>query len=193
MEYAHPRPWHAGSLFVSGPRRPLSLGDRCLWLGKLGNALQARQISGKEYLAGRALLSFLGEDGRLDPSHAAIAERARCSERTVRRALARFDALGLLRWQRRLVRRPGAWRSEQTSNAYELVPNGRPITPRAPAIQGVLRLRCGGQNGRESSFIRITEAPVPPPTLPPISDPGRDLLAARRSVMEARWRQSPCK
>jgi hypothetical protein len=185
MEHAHPRPWHAGSLFVSGPRRPLSLGDRCLWLGKLGSALQARQISGKEYLAGRALLSFIGEDGRLDPSHAAIAARAGCSERTVRRALVRFDALGLLRWQRRLVRQPGAWRAEQASNAYELVPDGRPITPRMPAMQGALRLHCGGQDGREGSFVKITETLVPP-----IPDPGRDLLAARRSVMEARWRQA---
>lgn len=190
MEYAHPRPWHAGSLFISGPRRPLSLGDRCLWLSKLGNALQARQISGKEYLAGRALLSFIGEDGRLDPSHAAIAERASCSERTVRRALARFEALGLLRWQRRLVRRPGAWRSEQTSNAYELVPDGRPITPRTPMIQGALRLRCGGQDGREGSSVRITEVPIPPPTFTLISNLDRDLLAARRTVMETRWRQA---
>jgi hypothetical protein len=186
MEYAHPRPWHAGSLFVPGPRRPLSLGDRCLWLGKLGNALQAQQISGKEYLAGRALLSFIGEDGRLDPSHAAIAERACCSERTARRALVRLEALGLLRWQRRLVRRPGAWRSEQTTNAYELVPDGCPITPRAPAIQGSLRLHCGGQVGRESNLIRIIEA-----SALPIPDPGRDLLAARRAVMETRWRQAP--
>src|SRR4051794_28462604 len=186
MEYAHPRPWHAGSLFVAGPRRPLSFGDRCLWLGKLGNALQAQQISGKEYLAGRALLSFIGDDGRVDPSHAAIASRACCSERTVRRALARFDALGLLRWQRRLVRQPGAWRSEQASNAYELVPDGRPITPRMPATRKLLRLHCGGQVGREGSFVRIIEA-----SAPPISDPGHDLLAARRAVMEVRWRQAP--
>ena len=186
MENAHPRPWHVGSLFDAGPRRPLSIGDRCLWLGKLSNALQAQQISGKEYLAGRAILSFMGEDGRLDPSHAAIAERACCSERTVRRALVRFNALGLLRWQRRLVRQPGAWRSEQTSNAYELVPDGRPITPRAPTVQGSLRLDCGGQDGREDRSVRITEAPISP-----IPDPGHDLLAARRAVMEAQWRQAP--
>jgi hypothetical protein len=186
MENAHPRPWHAGSLFDAGPRRPLSIGDRCLWLGKLSNALQARQVSGKEYLAGRALLAFIGDDGRLDPSHAAIAERACCSERTVRRALVRLEALGLLRWQRRLVRQPGAWRAEQTSNAYEMVPDGRPITARAPAVQGSLRLHRGGQDGREDRSVRITEAPI---SL--IPDPGRDLLAARRAVMEARWRQAP--
>jgi AraC-like DNA-binding protein len=186
MEHAHPRPWHAGSIFTTGPHRPLSIGDRCLWLGKLSNALQARQVSGKEYLAGRAILSFMGEDGRLDPSHAAIAERACCSERTVRRALARLEALGLLRWQRRLVRQPGAWRAEQTSNAYEMVPDGRPITARAPAAQGSLRLHRGGQDGREDRSVRITEAPI---SL--IPDPGRDLLAARRAVMEVQWRQAP--
>jgi hypothetical protein len=197
MEHAHPRPWHAGSIFTAGPHRPLSIGDRCLWLGKLSNALQARQVSGKEYLAGRALLSFIGENGRLDPSHAAIAERACCSERTVRRALVRFDALGLLRWQRRLVRQPGAWRSEQTSNAYEMVPDGCPITPRAPTVQKSLRLYCGGQDGREGGSRRITaaslrarEASVPMPTLQPIADPGCDLLAVRRAVMEARLQQA---
>jgi hypothetical protein len=70
------------------------------------------------------------------------------------------------------------------------VPDGSPITPRAPAIQRALRLRCGGQDGREGSFIRITEVSAPPPTLPPISDPGRNLLAARRTAMEARWQQA---
>jgi len=191
MTRAHPRPWHTGSLFTAGPRRPLGFADRCLWLAKLGNALQARHVGGKEYLAARALLSFIGDDGRLDPCQAAIAERARCSERTVRRALVRLEAPGLLRWQRRLVRLPGAWRTEQASNAYELVPDGRPIIPRAPRIQRSLRLRCGGQDGREANSRRITgsglEAAEAAAAWPP-PDPGRDLLAERRAVMEVQAR-----
>ena len=184
MEYAHPRPWHAGSLFVPGPRRVLGIGERCLWLARLEQALATGQITAAHYLVGRALLRLLGEDGRLDPGHDYLATLARCGRRTVQRALARLQEIGLVRWARRLVRT--GWRAEQTSNAYELVPDGRPITPRAPVVQGSLRLHCGGQVGREDHFVRITGAAVPP-----IADPGRDLLAARRLAMEERWRQAP--
>jgi hypothetical protein len=68
-----------------------------------------------------ALVRLLGHDGRLDPSHAFLARKAACHVATVQRALERLRGLGLLSWQRRLVR--AGWRVEQTSNAYWLTPN----------------------------------------------------------------------
>lgn len=52
------------------------------------------------------------------PKHRHIAKRAGCSTRTVRRALARLHAFGLLSWTRRVVALVGA--RVQTSNAYAL-------------------------------------------------------------------------
>ena len=116
----HPRPWHAGSLFTAGPRRPLTISDRALWLARLHRALADQALAGKEYLVGRALLRLLGQEGRLDPAQDTLATIAACSRRTAQRALERLRDLGLVRWTRRLVRR--GWRAEQASNAYELVP-----------------------------------------------------------------------
>jgi hypothetical protein len=70
------------------------------------------------------LVNLLGADGRLDPSHATLAALASVSEDTVHRQLDRMRALGLLFWQRRLVRDEATgWRCEQTSNAYVLLPS----------------------------------------------------------------------
>ena len=70
-------------------------------------------------------MRLLGADGRLDPSHALLAQVvAAVSEATVHRAIDRLHALGLLFWQRRLVRdETTGWRTEQASNAYVLTPS----------------------------------------------------------------------
>jgi DNA-binding transcriptional MocR family regulator len=78
-----------------------------------------------------ALVRLLGPDGRLNPSHATLAALARVHVATVQRALERLRSLGLLAWQRRLVRDAASgWRCEQTSSAYVL-------TPEAPLALGV--------------------------------------------------------
>jgi DNA-binding transcriptional MocR family regulator len=65
----------------------------------------------------------LGDDGRLDPSHASLAALAAVSVATVQRALDRLRDLGLLGWARRLVRDAASgWRAAQASNAYWLTP-----------------------------------------------------------------------
>jgi hypothetical protein len=51
-------------------------------------------------------------------------------ESTVERALADAKALGLLDWDRRLVRT--SWRAEQTSNAYVLLVPGQGAPPPDP-------------------------------------------------------------
>jgi hypothetical protein len=178
MTHAHPRPWHAGSLFTPGPRRTLGIADRCFWLARLEDAFTSRHLPPAHYLVGRALLRLLGEDGRLDPSHDCLTKLARCSRRTVQRALARLQELDLLRWARRLVR--AGWRTEQTSNAYELVPDGRPQTlPAPPARTRGRRLACERQSDAQ-----------PPLCVIPLRDPltDRAALAARARAMEERAR-----
>ena len=62
--------------------------------------------------------------GRLDPSQAAIARAANVCERTVRNALARLKALGILNWVRRCAEswRDGRFVLEQETNAYAVLP-----------------------------------------------------------------------
>src|SRR3954463_10893563 len=58
--------------------------------------------------------------GRLDPSHAAIARKARMCERTVAKALQKLKTLGILNWLRRCHEERGPWgiRFKQDTNAY---------------------------------------------------------------------------
>src|SRR4051812_11829959 len=60
------------------------------------------------------------QTGRLDPSHAAIARKARMCERTVVTALQKLKTLGILSWLRRCREERGPWgiRFKQDTNAY---------------------------------------------------------------------------
>lgn len=133
-------PFHAHSLFTAGPRRALTIGDRALWLARLHTARLARAITASHAEVARALLRRLGTDGRLDPAHATLAADTGLCPRTVSRAIHRLAAVGLLTWQRRLVRQ--GWRAAQISNAYALVPEGTAIPP--------LRTRTRGSTARLS-------------------------------------------
>jgi hypothetical protein len=87
------------------------------------------------------IFDFLNyRNGRLDPSHAAIARAANVCERTVRNALNRLRDLGILNWVRRCrpVERAGGFTMEQETNAYAVLPEGQwhgyrpPPEPSAP-------------------------------------------------------------
>lgn len=119
------RPHHAESTFGAGPRLPLDLGARCLWLARLDAARRARRITPAHELVGRAMLRRLGDDGRLDPSHATLAHDTGLSERTIYRALDAMAAAGLVTWRRRVIR-VGA-RVLQTTSAYALTTAGAPL------------------------------------------------------------------
>jgi hypothetical protein len=73
--------------------------------------------------------------GRLDPSQAAIARKARMCERTVRTALAKLKMLGVLTWLKRCTREQGPWgvKHRQLSNAYALINGGILDEPETPA------------------------------------------------------------
>jgi hypothetical protein len=95
------------------------------------------------------------------PSHALLAARARCSVRTVQRALQAARDLGLVSWCARRVR--AAWRSLRTSNRYVLTVPPRPV-------------RTDGQDGRREVLRKQEQAHE-------VADPG--VLA----VLDAIWRR----
>jgi hypothetical protein len=77
------------------------------------------------------------------PSHQTLATRARCSVRTVQRALQAARGLGLLDWAARRVK--AAWRSLRASNRYVLrLPAGPVRTP----------LPTTGQRGRGVTYLK---------------------------------------
>ena len=142
MSANHPRPWHRGSVFGVGPRRPLDREQRARFRFLLLAHARAGRLSPKAQWVGEALLKRLGVDGECDPAHATLANDAGCSVRTVQRATVAMRALGLLRWTTRLVR--AGWRTEQTSSAYELVPIASAAAP-----------SCDGQAGRQTKRISV--------------------------------------
>jgi len=169
----HPRPWRRGSLFGDGPRRPLSADERRIWLARAELERKARRLTALHVDVAGALLKRLGVEGQCDPAHATLAEDAGCDPSTVLRAMNALREVGLVTWERRLVRRPwpaggrGATRAEQTSNAYELLLPDRPVAPREERRCSAVGRRpdCDRQDAGEtpSQFIlrglpELTEA-----------------------------------
>jgi len=173
MPTSHPRPWHRGSVFGDGPRRPLDREQRARFRYLLTAHRRARRLSPTAELIGTALVRRLSVAGQLDPAHDTIAGDVGCCSRTVRRALEAMRALGLLLWQRRLVR--DGWRVAQTSNAYLLA-----LTANAPEIRAP---RCDGQSVRQTrriDFISVTKSS------PAEVRAAQAALAERRAAIEAR-------
>ena len=182
----HPRPWRRGSLFCDGPRRPLSADERRAWLARTELERTAKRLTALHVVVAKALLRRLGVDGQCDPSHATLAEDASCDPSTVLRALNALQAVGLVTWERRLVRRSwpeggrGATRAEQTSNAYELLLPDRPVAPRAERRRNAARRcpDCDRQAAGEIPSQLILRG------LPELTEAERARIQA---VQQARW------
>ena len=102
------RLWHRARDFDRGTHQPGHHGGA---VGHTGLAVLHALI-----------FDFLNfRSGRLDPSYAAIAQKAGVCVRTVASALARLKALGILNWVRRCAERrdaDGRFVLEQETNAY---------------------------------------------------------------------------
>jgi hypothetical protein len=123
------------------------------------------------------------------PSHGFLARRARCSVRTVQRALEAARALGLVDWTAQRVR--ASWRLLRASNRYVLKMPATPVQP-GPHGPGNQARATTGQAGREvTQPITKTARERSNGTLHAMLDAARalpDLLKARREAMEARWK-----
>ena len=160
--------WRRASIFGPGERQPLDRNGRARFLFLVRQHRRPGGLSSGHHA--EALVRLLGTDGRLDPSHSFLARLAAVSEATVQRALDRLRALGLLSWQRRLVRT--RWGCEQTSSAYALRPEGQIAGP----VEITRKKEAGG--GGSGAVRAMLEAARGLP----------DLLKARREALEARWR-----
>jgi hypothetical protein len=102
------------------------------WTARIDDEHAAGNLTRSYRDALLALPSFRGHGGEIFPSQASIAARARCSERTVRRAIAMGVTLGLLVVLPR--RRWSKGRYVRTSNRYVLGVPDRAVLPgqRAP-------------------------------------------------------------
>ncbi|MDO9712486.1 hypothetical protein [Paracraurococcus lichenis] len=182
----HPRPWHSGSVFGEGVRRTVSIGQKALLLSRVTELWWARRITDTTLRIARRLINLVGPDGRLDPTHQELGRTTRTSDRTARRAVNILYDLGLLRWERRLKR--VGWRTEQTSNAYELL---TPATPKIPAAPERVRTRrrCGGQGVREERN-QFNFPPTPPVLLDlPDRTSAFEALKRRREQFERETRE----
>jgi helix-turn-helix protein len=176
------RPWHRGSIFGDGPRRPLNREQRARHKFLLTDHRRAGRLNGNQYLVGEALLKCHSPEGRCDPSHETLAKRVGCKARTVRRALQRLRELGLVIWQNRIVRL-GRWAVAQTSNAYLLLLPERKIGG----------IPSDGQDGRETRSLKRDLLPSIPPKTEIVA--ASAALALRKRQIEAallqRKAQSP--
>lgn len=175
MPNAHPRPWHRNSVFGDGPRRPLSREQRARFRFLLNAHRRVRRLSPLAEVVGNVLVRRLGVDGQLDPAHDTLAADAGCCARTVRRALVALRAVGLVLWQRRLVREGD--RVEQTSNAYLLA------LPRADVAPVIQARHPGGHSGRQSRRNRFSTVQ---PTIDVSPDARQTALAALERIAAQR-------
>lgn len=155
------------------------------WTGRVWREFRAANLTRSYRDVLLTLQTYRGHGGLICPAHATLAARAGCSVRTVQRALAMGQRLGLVSWVERRVR--AAWRWLRTSNRYFLeLPEG-PVQPGLrPAWP---RRSTNGQSGsagesakkeeaaREEKQAALAEMLRAAAAMP-------DLLAARRAVFE---------
>ena len=147
-------PWPVWRDSVSGPVRFQPMTKRQahqLWHDARRFERQTRKPGCQDGAIGRnglavlhvLLFDFLNfKSGRLDPSQAAIADKANISERSVGRGLVKLKAAGVLNWLRRcvgVVAAAGGFLMRQISSAYAVLPTSQwrgykpPPAPAAPA------------------------------------------------------------
>jgi AraC-like DNA-binding protein len=151
------------------------------WTTRVWREFRVRNLT-RTYRDVLLKLGAYARNGTAFPSHATLASRAGCSERTVRRTLQHARLLGLLDWSERRVRR--SWRWLRTSNLYQLIlPDG--------AVQPGLRpswlraKRTTGQDHRQGER-EVLECPITSLLWIQTARSAPDLLAARRIAMSKR-------
>ena len=122
------------------------------------------------------LHTYRGPGGVAWPSHATLAQRAKCSTRTVLRALAQGRNLGLVSWSFRRVRQ--GWRWLQSSNLYRFLASVDRAAVREPlssfsSLPSGATVSVGRKHAAELRQMIQKAAETP------------DLLKARRAVFEA--------
>ena len=166
------RRYRRNSIFGDGHRVPLDRERRAVWKARIEMHRRAGRLTDGHAFVALALVRRLGTDGRLDPSHATLADDAGESLSTVQRALRALRAVGLVLWVRRLVR--DGWRAAQTSNAYLLT------LGESPAIHGK---PCDGH--RDRGTLKKVFIPMQP-SRPDVSDADRQAAQMALATVASR-------
>lgn len=153
------------------------------WIARIWAEFRAGNLTRAYRDVMLTLATFRGAGGLICPSHATLAVRAKCCVKTVQRALAMADQLGLVSWAERRAQSGSKW--VRTSNTYRLL-------AAVGTVQSGQRHRWKWQkpsNGQSDlgeekldslSKKKVLEAMYrEAATLP-------DLLSARRAVIEKR-------
>lgn len=148
------------------------------WKARVWAEYRAGNLSRTERDVLLVLHGYRGTGGACWPAHTTLAERARCSVRSVQRALTQGRDLDLVHWHERRMRR--GWRWLRTSNAYRLRTPAGDVRPgqRKPAWKpfpttGHNARRVENQTKKEGLQEMLQQAARLP-----------DLLAARRQTFE---------
>jgi hypothetical protein len=150
-----------------------------LWVTRIWQEFHAGNLTRAARDVLLTLHSFRGHGGVAWPSHATLADRSRCCTRTVARALAQAQVLGLVSWAERRVR--AGWRWLQSSNLYRFAVPVGPIlevlrqAKMAPAAQTDSAAGEGRAVRKQEAHDELLRAAAAAP----------DLLAARRAAFEA--------
>jgi hypothetical protein len=148
------------------------------WITRIWHEYRAGTLTRAHRDVLLTLHTFRGHGGIAWPSHATLAERARCCTRTVQRALQQAQGLGLVSWTERRVR--AGWRWLRASNLYRFVVPGGAVRAAAGPVSRVPALTdSGAGEGRGSKKDALDEMLLAAEALP-------DLLALRRAAMEQR-------
>jgi hypothetical protein len=138
-----------------------------LWFSRIHREFEAGNLT-RHY---RDVLLELGRFGScrfgIFPSHQTLATRARCSVRTVQRALQAARELGLVSWAAQRVR--ASWRSLRASNRYVLLMPAGPVSTAAPTT---------GQQGRGVTYPQEKRAHEASAQAPVVRDSAMTALAA---------------
>jgi hypothetical protein len=159
--------------------------DATAWFRRLAREYEAGNLTPLYRDVLKALGRFAGCRFGIFPSHAFLAARARCSVRTVQRALQAARGLGLVEWTEQRVR--ATWRSLRASNRYVLKLPDRAVQrgPHGPGATTGQRGRGAPQESkqeaREGHRVGLAALMEAARGLP-------DLLKARREALEACWR-----
>jgi DNA-binding transcriptional MocR family regulator len=179
------RLWRKGSEFEPGLRESLTHDQRKRFAHLVKGYRENHHLTPLDEKVALALLGRLSKDGQCDPSHARIADDAKCSERTVRRALVKLKALGLVDWQQRIER--DGHLVFQTTNSYALrvnssVPLGGQIDRETVSFRFKYYSPMLQKQKKEAYRDRICQSV----TLPALSLNPHPALLARQKVIEAR-------
>jgi Helix-turn-helix domain len=151
------------------------------WTTRCWQEFRARNLSRSARDILLTLATFRGRGGAIYPSHETLAERAKCSVRTVRRALMQARELGLVSWCERRVR--VGWKWQQSSNSYRLAVPDAPVEPR-PRPKPLLRLSTPGPLWQPREERASTKAALAVMMRAAAALP--DLLALRREAFQFR-------